>query len=392
MDMTTYKKIKGTLDPKTAVTIIGDKPVQPGSVTEEDEMLEPEAIITPQDDATIKYLSNVRDNKTGKISQPFTIADKKYQMVRGIKPSKEIVMAVFCHDELNESGENVIHPIDHFEKTIVQPIMEKEAMMQQEVMFGNDIEEKVKLEPKGMESLNLSEFKHYLVNEKTGKFRKFKNVVELAAAIMAEDEKYMPIKEFKRFFEERVFGGKSKRDEVVINEMVADGQAAPTAAPAAQPVAGAPTAPAAAPTTAQPTAVAPGDDDKSVLALVKLLIKNMDNIPLIQKNLAKLAKSKNYKIKTQALNAFLERINIKATDVPKYLATIKNLGAEIKQNAKAGAAATPATGAPAAGGTTPPPENQLAPLNEKKVMTKTELTENLLKPKVIKTIKIKDIK
>lgn len=367
-----------------------DPTAKPSTVMEEDETIEPEAVITPQDDATIKYLSNVKDSKTGKVSQPFTIGAQKYQMVRGITPAKEIVMAVFCHNDFNDAGNNIIHPIEHFEKNIIQPMMEKEAMAQQNPMFGGDIEEKVKPEPKGMDSLNLSEFKHYLVNEKTGKFRKFKNVVELAAAIMDENEKYMPIKEFKRFFEERVFGGKSKRDEVVINEMVADGQAAPTAAPAA----GAPTAPAAAPTTAQPTAVAPGDDDKSVLALVKLLIKNMDNIPLIQKNLAKLAKSKNYKIKTQALNAFLERINIKPNDVPKYLATIKNLGAEIKQNAKAGtpAAATPATGAPAAGGTTPPPENQLAPLNEKKVITKAELTENLLKPKVIKTIKIKDIK
>jgi hypothetical protein len=350
---------------------------------EEDDILEPEAVITPQDDATIKYLSNVKDSKTGKVSQPFTIGAQKYQMVRGITPAKEIVMAVFCHNEMDDAGNNIIHPIEHFEKNIIQPMMEKEVMAQQKPMFGGDIEEKVKPEPKGTDSLNLSEFKHYLVNEKTGKFKKFKNVVELAAAVMSEDEKYMSIKEFKRFFEERVFGGKAKRDEVVINEMVADGQAAPTAAAAAQPVAGA------------PTAVVPGDDDKSVLALVKLLIKNMDNIPLIQKNLAKLAKSKNYKIKTQALNAFLERINIKPNDVPKYLATIKNLGAEIKQNAKAGApaAATPATGAPAAANaTTPPAENQLAPLTEKKVITKTELTENLLKPKVIKTIKIKDIK
>jgi len=386
IDAQTFNKTHGAIPNGTEVTITGDKPSPNAApVTEENDTLEPEAVITPQDDATIKYLSNVKDSKTGKVSQPFTIGAQKYQMVRGITPAKEIVMAVFCHNEMDDAGNNIIHPIEHFEKNIIQPMMEKEAMAQQKPMFGGDIEEKVKPEPKGTDSLNLSEFKHYLVNEKTGKFKKFKNVVELAAAVMSEDEKYMSIKEFKRFFEERVFGGKAKRDEVVINEMVADGQAAPTAAPAAQPVAGAPTAPAAAPTTAQPTAVAPGDDDKSVLALVKLLIKNMDNIPLIQKNLAKLAKSKNYKIKTQALNAFLERINIKPNDVPKYLATIKNLGAEIKQNAKAGAPA-------AANATTPPAENQLAPLTEKKVITKAELTENLLKPKVIKTIKIKDIK
>jgi hypothetical protein len=335
-----------------------DPTAKPGAVTEEDNILEPEAVITPQDDATIKYLSNVRDKKTGEISQPFTIADKKYQMVRGIKPSKEIVMAVFCHDELNESGENVIHPIDHFEKTIVQPIMEKEAMMQQEVMFGNDIEEKVKPEPKGMESLNLSEFKHYLVNEKTGKFRKFKNVVELAAAVMVENEKYMPIKEFRKYFEERVFGGKPKRSEEVINEL---GTAVPT-----QPV------PGAAPVA---------DDDATLLSKAKRLVKSMDEVPRVDKSLDYLANSKNYKEKTQALNAFLDRINIKPGDVPKYLATVKNVGKELKQ-----------AGAPAA--TAPVASTELAPVGvaERKVITKAELTESLLKPKVIKTIKVKDIK
>lgn len=190
----------------------------------------PEAIIEPQDDTTIKYLSNVKDVKTGKVSQPFTIADKKYQMVRGIKPSKEIVMAVFCHDELNENGENIIHPMEHFEKNIVQPMMEKEAMIQQEAMFGNDIEvEKPKLETKKFnfrdedDSLNLSQTKHYLVNPKTGKFRRFKTVQELAAAQMNEDEKYMNLREFKRYFENKIFGVQKKNiNETDPTELSAD--------------------------------------------------------------------------------------------------------------------------------------------------------------------------
>jgi hypothetical protein len=37
--------------------------------------------------------------------------------LRGIS-NKRKVMAVLYHDELNEAGENIIHPIDHFEKTI----------------------------------------------------------------------------------------------------------------------------------------------------------------------------------------------------------------------------------------------------------------------------------
>lgn len=360
MDMTTYKKIKGTLDPKTPVKITGDKPAPTsGSMMEEDQMLESEALITPQDNATIKYLSNVRDIKTGKVSQPFTIGTQKYQMVRGITPSREVVMAVFCHDETDDEGNNVIHPIELFEKTIVQPMMEKESMIQQEVMFGNDIEletevkPKIESEPKGMDSLNLSEFKHYLVNEKSGKFRKFKNIVELAAAVMAKEEKYMPIKEFRKFFEERVFGGKPKRNEEFLNEFSDEYASA----------------------TPQVGGV-PADEDASILSKAKRLIKSMDEVPRVQKSLNYLANSKNYKEKTQALNAFLERINIKAGDVPKYLSTVKNVGKEIKQ-----------AGAPAA-------SNELAPVGvaERKVMTKSELTESLSQPKVIKTIKVKDVK
>lgn len=198
------------------------------NVIEED--IEPEAVIEPQDDSTIKYLSNIRDVKTDKVSQPFTIGDKKYQMVRGIMPSKEIVMAVFCHDELNENGENIIHPIEHFEKNIVKPIMEKEAMMQQEAMLGNDIEEKEqKPETKKFnfsddnDSLNLSQTKHYLVNPKTGKFRRFKTIQELAAATMNEDEKYMNLREFKRYFENKIFGIQKKNiNETEPTELSAD--------------------------------------------------------------------------------------------------------------------------------------------------------------------------
>jgi thiamine kinase-like enzyme len=174
MDMTTYKKVKGTIDPKTPVKITGEKPAVTDTsvttMTEEDSSIESK---TPE---TIKYLSNVKDAVSGKVSQPFTIKDKKYQMIRGIKPSKEIVMGVFCHNDLDESGNNIIHSIEEFEKNIAKP------MIQQEVI-GNDLEVKeqptqpIKKEP---ESLNLAEFKHYLVNEKSGKFRKFKNIVELA--------------------------------------------------------------------------------------------------------------------------------------------------------------------------------------------------------------------
>jgi hypothetical protein len=61
------------------------------------------------------------------------------------------------------------------------------------------------------ESLNLGEYKHFIVNEKNGKFKKFKTIPELAATIMLEDEKYMGLYEFKKFFEYRVFGVPKKK-------------------------------------------------------------------------------------------------------------------------------------------------------------------------------------
>lgn len=346
MSIDQYKKIKGTLDPKTPVTIIDKNQIQPGSVTEEDELIEPEALITPQDNATIKYLSNVRDSKTGEISKPFTIGVQKYQMVRGITPSKEIVMAVFCHDELDDAGNNIIHPVEHFEKTIVQPMMEKEAKMQQEVMLGNDIEEKVKPEPKGMDSLNLSEFKHYLVNEKTGKFRKFKNIVELAAAVMGENEKYMPIKEFRKFFENRVFGGK-KETEMNLMEVAPTGEES---------------------------------DEEMNAKAKKLMVMISKRIP---SNVIETIKTPV--AKREVIASFAELIGVPRQGLPSLINGLKDL-AKTKSTSPT---ATP-TAAPAA----TPPESQLAPVGvaERKVMTKAELTESLSQPKVIKTIKVKDIK
>lgn len=342
MDAQTYSKVYGKIPSDTSVTITGDKPSPTsGSVMEEDDMIEPEAVITPQDDATIKYLSNVRDSKTGKVSQPFTIGTQKYQMVRGITPSKEIIMAVFCHDETDDGGNNVIHPIELFEKTIVQPMMEKEKMMQQEVMIGNDFELEAEVKPqpkKGNESLNLSEFKHYLVNEKSGKFRKFKNIVELAAAVMAEDEKYMPIKEFRKFFENRVFGGK-KESEITLTEVALTGQE---------------------------TDEEMNQKAKKLMDMIKKRIPTMI-IDTIKTPIAK----------REVIAAFAEMIGVPRQGLPNLINGLKAL-AKAKPTA-VGAPVTP--GAPAAAATTPPAENQLAPI-----------TENLSKPKVIKTIKVKDIK
>jgi hypothetical protein len=193
MDYPTYKKIKGTLDPKTPVNITGDKPMVP--------VREIDAVIEPQDRTTIKYLSNVKDVETGKIAQPFNVGDKKYQMVRGITPEKNTVLGVYCFDDLNEDGSNMIYHVDEFENKIARPMLEREKLT-------TESEDK-SAQP---ESLNLGEFKHFIVNEKNGKFKKFKTIPELAATTMLEDERYMGLHEFKKFFESRVFGTPKKKE------------------------------------------------------------------------------------------------------------------------------------------------------------------------------------
>lgn len=199
MDYTTYKKIKGTLDPKVQVNITGDKPsVTNTSMTTVKEI---DNLIEPQDKATIKYLSNVKDPESGQVAQPFNIADKKYQMVRGITPDKNIVLGVYCFDELNEDGSNVIYHVDEFENKVAKPMLEMEKLT-------TESEDK-SAQP---ESLNLGEYKHFIVNEKTGKFKKFKTIPELAATTMLEDERYMGLQEFKKFFETRVFGAPKRKD------------------------------------------------------------------------------------------------------------------------------------------------------------------------------------
>jgi hypothetical protein len=164
-----------------------------------------DAVIEPQDRATIKYLSNVKDAETGQIAQPFNIADKKYQMVRGMTPDKNIVLGVYCFDELNEDGSNMIYHVDEFENKIAKPMLEMEKLTTES--------ENKSTQP---ESLNLGEYKHFIVNEKNGKFKKFKTIPELAATTMLEDERYMGLQEFKKFFENRVFGSTKKKalDEV----------------------------------------------------------------------------------------------------------------------------------------------------------------------------------
>ncbi len=158
-----------------------------------------DAVIEPQDQATIKYLSNVVDDKTGKISQPFAIGDKNYRMVRGVKPNKEVVLSVMCLEDKN------IYEVEQFEKEVALPMKEMLEKENAKHVAKDDIDE--------IKEMGLSEYKHYVVNEKKNSFKKFKTIQELVKNGLSEEEKYMNLREFKKFYEGKVFGKKQITDE-----------------------------------------------------------------------------------------------------------------------------------------------------------------------------------
>ena len=208
MDYTTYQKIKGKLNPqdKKSVTITGDKPTPQstgsiGGTMEED--VAPEAVIEPQDKATIKYLSNVKDAKTGEVSKPFTIGDKRYQMVRGEHPTDGVVTGVYCFDDLNEAGENIIHPVDYFEENIALPYKKRMeeggfdyAAAEREYHDKQDL----------LNYLNLADVepssKHFFVDTTNGKVvAQFKNTKDMVKSgiKLGPNQDYMDLKTLKRF-------------------------------------------------------------------------------------------------------------------------------------------------------------------------------------------------
>ena len=194
-------------DPKTPLQVTDNKPNSSSSSsaysTPNTMAMKETASLEPEPIPNIKYLSNVKDTKSGEISKPFTIADKHYQMVRGTNQSGEVVLGVYCHDDINESGENIIHPVDYFEENIVKPFHE-----------GLKIKESKNIESAPVEkpkNIGLSDYKYYLVNEKTGKFRKFKNVTEVAKSNMLDEEKLMSLREFKKYFAIKIFTLRQER-------------------------------------------------------------------------------------------------------------------------------------------------------------------------------------
>lgn len=144
----------------------------------------------------LKYLSEILDEVTGDVSKPFTISGKNYQMVRALTPDRQKVMAVCSLDDVDETGKNIIYDLQEFEEKIAKKSL-AETMPSEE----NNKKDFVP---------NFEGYKHFIVDKKTGKARKFKSIEELAKAQMNEDEKYMSVKEFRKYVDETLFGSSKK--------------------------------------------------------------------------------------------------------------------------------------------------------------------------------------
>jgi hypothetical protein len=369
MDLPTYKKIKGTLDPKTPIRITSDKPSNTSSMSmgaqmEENEMVEPEAVIEPQDQATIKYLSNVKDANSGEISQPFNIGDKKYQMVRGMNQDKEVILGVYCFDDVNEAGENIIHSMEYFEENIANPMKEQMGMVGQDIAvvekeneydyaaaerefhdkqdyeksksddFADDDEndDDENDDRKTVDEDTYEGFKHYLVNRQTNEVRKFKTIEEILSCDKSAEEQYMGVGSFKKYMNERLFGARKRKDET-LNEVMPTGE----------------------------------ESDEEMNAKAKKL---MDMIgKRIPTNIIKTIKTPI--AQREVIAAFAELIGVPRNGLSKLIIGLKDLS---KQSTQPQAE--------------PTPQAEPQAITEKKVITKNML-EN--KVKKIKVIKVKDL-
>ena len=286
------------------------------------------AVIEPQDQATIKYLSNVKDVNTGKVSQPFTIGDKRYQMIRGINPAKEVVMAVYCFDDMNDAGENMIHSIEEFEAKIAKPMLEmsKTPMKEEGYDFAR-AEREYSDKEDFIDYLNLRDlegYKHFFVNiktgEVTGKFHTTKEMMK-SGQKLGPDEDYMDARTLKKFR----FGDYFKSD---VNE--ADDAADGT---------------------------------------------NVNKLQADVKKLSKLIKDK-FSVALSKLNKPIEQVQFlqaMANEIGVPMNKLSTLLASFKDIAATGAEEQPA-------------------LAESKKITKAQLLESIKRKQVIKTIKVKDIK
>ena len=266
-------------------------------------------------------------------------------MVPGFNFSdKEIVMAVYCHDDLNEAGENIIHPIEYFEENIANPMKEQMAMVGQDIAvvpkeesYDYAAEERAFHDREAfMDYLNLTDlegYKLFFVNINTGEVTgKFKNIQDMLSSgiQLGKDEKYMDAKTLKRYR----FGDYFKND---MNEE------------------------------------APIDNqDQTAGTNVSKLQSDVKKLATMIKSKFSVYMSKLNKPIEQAqfLTAMAQEIGVPLNKLSSIITTFKDISKDAEVD-----------------------NQNVSDLKaETKVFTKKELEETINSKKVIKTIKIKDIK
>ncbi len=237
-DMTTYSKIKGKLSPdeKKDVTITGDKPTPTSSTSSSYPSTTSMATqmestdIQPQ--SIINYLSKVKDMNTGEISKPFSIADKNYQMVRGYDQNKQIVLGVMCMDELNESGDNIIHDLAYFESNIAGPMKETMGVMGSNIQpvpteedYNYSREELAYNDQKEWEDyinlVDVGDAKIFFVDNNSGKvIASFKNTIDMlkSGTKLEDNQRLMNRKQLMA-----LRAGETIREAITLDEITTDG-------------------------------------------------------------------------------------------------------------------------------------------------------------------------
>lgn len=145
----------------------------------------------------IKYVSNVKDLKTGEISKPFTVSGKKYQLVRGSKKDKTIINGVYCFDEIDENNENLIYSVEDFESKIANPMRELDEINSNKNEHNNisDFTNHINLN-------DLDGFKHFIVSKDSGEVKfKFKSIKEMMDSNpkLTDNEVYMGHRTLRKY-------------------------------------------------------------------------------------------------------------------------------------------------------------------------------------------------
>ncbi len=250
---------------------------------------------------SLRYLSEVKDAETGEISKPFTINGKQYQMVRAISPTNEKVMGVCSLDETDENGDNIIYDVTEFEENIAKKAIgendiDSDGIINQSEINtidspADEVNKQSKADEIGIGSF--AGFKHYIVNRKTGKARKFKSIGDLAKANMSEDEQYMGIKDFKKYVDEVLFGSGKKQVKEVDTDVSTDSK----------------------------TIVKTPTEQKMVASAEKLMKLIGEKIP---SSVIEQIKTNNI-AQREVLLAFAEMIGVPNSEINKVLLGIKNV-------------------------------------------------------------------